>query len=254
MTSFAMILCAVHQSPVLARYRTHPGLQQRLGSCCRVNLSFGLHFGWAIEGAVGSEFKIDASYLSPNVNIAESLEHASRIYDVSIIVSEALVSRASKDMASRCRLIDKVTIKGSKAPLELHVIDLDYWEIEVSEHKQHIPWSVRQRFRARQMLENEKRRNWGDNDIASELFAGNRDMQTMRRRFTEDFLQLFNMGYQNYSQGEWQVARRLLTTTLNMLGAKDGPSSALLSFMETPYQFEAPEWWQGVHELKGDTS
>jgi hypothetical protein len=25
-----------------------------------------------------------------------------------------------------------------------------------------------------------------------------------------EFFQLFNMGYQNYSQGEWQVARRML--------------------------------------------
>lgn len=26
--------------------------------------------GWAIEGAIGSQHKIDVSYLSPNVNIA----------------------------------------------------------------------------------------------------------------------------------------------------------------------------------------
>ena len=26
-----------------------------------------------------------------------------------------------------------------------------------------------------------------------------------------EFFQLFNMGYQNYSQGEWQVARRMLS-------------------------------------------
>ena len=39
----------------------------------RVNLSFGLHAGWAIEGAVGSEFKIDASYVSPNAGRQESI-------------------------------------------------------------------------------------------------------------------------------------------------------------------------------------
>lgn len=32
-------------------------------------MGFGLHFGWAIEGSIGSEYKIDASYLSPNVYI-----------------------------------------------------------------------------------------------------------------------------------------------------------------------------------------
>lgn len=38
-----------------------------------VKMGFGLHSGWAIEGAIGSEFKIDASYLSPNVNMASRL-------------------------------------------------------------------------------------------------------------------------------------------------------------------------------------
>jgi class 3 adenylate cyclase len=41
-------------------------------------MGFGLHLGWAIEGAIGSNFKIDASYLSPNVNLSARLEAASR--------------------------------------------------------------------------------------------------------------------------------------------------------------------------------
>jgi len=44
----------------------------------KVRMGFGLHMGWAIEGAIGSEFKIDASYLSPNVNLAAWLEAATR--------------------------------------------------------------------------------------------------------------------------------------------------------------------------------
>ena len=43
-----------------------------------VKMGFGLHFGWAIEGAIGSDFKIDASYLSPNVNMASRLEAATK--------------------------------------------------------------------------------------------------------------------------------------------------------------------------------
>lgn len=56
------------KDPELAR--AIPGFKVRMG--------FGLHVGWAIEGAIGSEFKIDASYLSPNVNLAARLEAASR--------------------------------------------------------------------------------------------------------------------------------------------------------------------------------
>jgi len=44
----------------------------------KVDMGFGLHQGWAIEGAIGSVFKIDASYLSPNVNMASRLEAATR--------------------------------------------------------------------------------------------------------------------------------------------------------------------------------
>ena len=37
-------------------------------------MGFGLHVGWSIEGAIGSSYKIDASYLSPNVKMSEKLE------------------------------------------------------------------------------------------------------------------------------------------------------------------------------------
>ena len=57
-----------------------------------VKMGFGLHYGWAIEvdddkyfnfrisyqGAIGSSYKIDASYLSPNVNLASRLEAATK--------------------------------------------------------------------------------------------------------------------------------------------------------------------------------
>lgn len=42
----------------------------------KVNMGFGMHIGWAIEGPIGSYFKIDASYLSPHVNITARLEAA----------------------------------------------------------------------------------------------------------------------------------------------------------------------------------
>jgi class 3 adenylate cyclase len=49
-------------------------------------MGFGLHVGWAIEGAIGSEFKIDASYLSPNVNMSSRLEAATKQFGVPILI------------------------------------------------------------------------------------------------------------------------------------------------------------------------
>lgn len=50
-------------------------------------MGFGLHVGWAIEGPIGSEFKIDASYLGANVNMAGRLEAATKHYGVALLIS-----------------------------------------------------------------------------------------------------------------------------------------------------------------------
>eukprot|EP00446_Apocalathium_sp_SHHI-4_P036658 CAMPEP_0177304586 /NCGR_PEP_ID=MMETSP0368-20130122/6729_1 /TAXON_ID=447022 ORGANISM="Scrippsiella hangoei-like, Strain SHHI-4" /NCGR_SAMPLE_ID=MMETSP0368 /ASSEMBLY_ACC=CAM_ASM_000363 /LENGTH=990 /DNA_ID=CAMNT_0018763177 /DNA_START=111 /DNA_END=3083 /DNA_ORIENTATION=+ len=248
--AFSKILGGLHRSPLLATYRGHPGLQYRLGANCRVNLSFGLHAGWAIEGAVGSEFKIDASYLSPNVSIATSVERATQTYGVSLMVAQSVVELCPVSVVSKCRLIDRVIITGSAAPMEIYCVDLDYRAVSVDTAEPlQIVWNTRNRFKVRQFLESERTAMQSDSFDVLELFDGDQSIRDMRRRYTVEFFQLFNMGYQNYSQGEWQVARRMLSCTRAILGTEDGPSSALLRHMEFPYKFEAPREWQGVREL-----
>jgi len=249
--AFARILGAVHRSPVVAAYRAHPGLQQRLGSDCRVNLTFGLHAGWAIEGAVGSEFKVDASYLSPNVSIAASVETATRVYNVPILVSEAVVALASDLMADKCRLIDRVAIRGSTLPMGLYALDLEYHALSVEKTRDpSLKWNLRERFKARQFLEVEKERKLQyDVDLAAD-FDLDHDLVRMRKRYTVDFIQMFHMGFQNYTNGDWHVAERLLSNALTMLrGKDDGPCRAILQFMEHPHKFRAPPGWAGIREL-----
>merc|ERR1719199_2306383 len=119
-----MILGALHRSPILAEYRVHPGLQQRLGSDCKVNLSFGLHLGCAIEGAVGSEFKIDASYLSPNVSIVLGIEKATNTYGVPFMIAESVFKQLGQRMQERLRLIDRLILTGSPEPMQVFSVDL----------------------------------------------------------------------------------------------------------------------------------
>ena len=56
-----------------------------------MHLGLGLHLGWAIEGTIGSRFKIDASYLSPNVNVAARLEAATHQFGCPLLMSGFLV-------------------------------------------------------------------------------------------------------------------------------------------------------------------
>jgi class 3 adenylate cyclase len=60
-----------------------------------VSLGYGLHHGWAIEGAIGSNLKIDASYLSPHVNTAARLEAATKQFKTMFLLSEDFVKKLS---------------------------------------------------------------------------------------------------------------------------------------------------------------
>lgn len=57
----------------------------------QVRMGFGLHAGWAIEGAVGSLQKVDATYLSPHVNMAARLETSSKQYGVPLLASQVMM-------------------------------------------------------------------------------------------------------------------------------------------------------------------
>jgi hypothetical protein len=89
----------------------------------KVRMGFGLHAGWAIEGAVGSLFKVDATYLSPHVNMAARLETASRQYRVPLLLSSSLHELLSPDVQKNCRKVDVVTVKGSEVPVGVFAYD-----------------------------------------------------------------------------------------------------------------------------------
>ena len=90
-----------------------------------VKIGFGLHHGWAIEGAIGSDFKIDASYLSPNVKIADQLEAMTKLYGVPILISGPLWDYCTEETQNQCRQIDYIEIAGYPDPMKLYTIDLD---------------------------------------------------------------------------------------------------------------------------------
>jgi class 3 adenylate cyclase len=91
----------------------------------KVKIGFGLHQGWAIEGTIGSYFKIDASYLSPNVNMASRLEATTKYYDVPILFSGEIFDVLSSEVKELCREIDCVEFKGSRIPTRLFTVDLN---------------------------------------------------------------------------------------------------------------------------------
>lgn len=75
--SFICLFSGLKKSRKMIKYNEHSGLNERIENY-EVALGLGLHLGYSIEGAIGSYYKIDASYLSPSVKFAERLECATK--------------------------------------------------------------------------------------------------------------------------------------------------------------------------------
>lgn len=84
--SFLKVIAKLNKFKHILKYNKNEEMQRRIHDF-RVEMGFGLHQGWAIEGAIGSFFKIDASYLSPNVNMAARLEAATKQFETPILIS-----------------------------------------------------------------------------------------------------------------------------------------------------------------------
>ena len=108
----------------MIKYNTHTGLNQRMKNY-EVKLGLGLHMGYAIEGAIGSYYKIDASYLSPNVRMSERLESATKHYGVGVLISGDLQQHFTPLTKSFCRQVDFCTMQGNTDPVKLFTIDVD---------------------------------------------------------------------------------------------------------------------------------
>lgn len=122
-TGIATIAAIIAHLKMIAEIRQEPRLTDNGQSEFKVRMGFGLHAGWAIEGAVGSLQKVDATYLSPHVNMAARLETSSKQYGVPLLASQDFYDLLSNAVQAKCRRLDVVTVKGSEMPIGIYTYD-----------------------------------------------------------------------------------------------------------------------------------
>lgn len=120
---YLKIIAEINRNKSILKYRNEPRLTHNGTESFKVSMGFGLHAGWAIEGAVGSLFKVDATYLSPHVNMAARLETSSRQYGVPLLASHFVHELLSPEIQNLCRMVDVVTVKGSEVPVGVYTYD-----------------------------------------------------------------------------------------------------------------------------------
>ena len=227
----------------LARYRHDPEITARLPSYC-VKLGFALHVGWAIEGPIGTLMKIDASYLSPHVNLTMRLQEATKIYGVPVLISGHLHALFSLETQELCRHIDTVAFKQSPIVIKLFTFDVDLT---------HLTTKTRQpRYSVQRSSIKKKKIDWAIKKThlkVAELFKTSRKLIKMRLDVEERFSSCWKRAIEAYEVGEWKYSNELLTDILQMQRT-DGPAQVLRHLFES-FDFHAPSTWKGYRELTG---
>jgi hypothetical protein len=224
--------------------------------------------GWAVEGAVGSEYKIDATYLSPHVNMSARMMTASKQYGVTILMSQAVEELMSRQAREKLRQLDTVYVKGSSVPQRVFTYDARYKGVD---------FFLIERSPDQAEFEAEA--------YKPDVWNTDQDLRAMRQHITDEFMECFKSGLDHYVAGNWPKAIALLreadrlmmkcvleegyvdyvlddyteeelldVTTRNeeiirlQLEYGDGPSKCLIQYMERRGGV-APSDWEGVRQL-----
>ena len=254
--AFLNIFKKINKSRKILSYRKYPELIKQFGNKYSVALGFGLHYGWGIEGAIGSHHKIDCSYLSPNVNIAARLETATNIYGVDILFSGEFYNLLSDFMKQKCRKIDVVTLKGSEKPIDLYTVDLN------KNIKPGKLMSKKDRMSLREKMDyygQKKKKLWKKYENAQKgktigeiYFKESKGFrQILTHKKGELFYSNFEEGLTHYIEGDWEEASAYLYRAL-YLDNSDGPTKTILEYIKK-LNFKAPEDWDGYRVLTSKT-
>lgn len=241
--SFLNIIAALHSSPELLKYRENPQLTKRMPNY-RIKMGFGLHLGWAIEGSIGSEFKIDASYLSPNVNMSARLEAATKQYGVALLISSDFIEYSSKKTRKFVREIDRVTVKGSVKPIGLFTVDYEASQLAIKKSE-----GVCLVNKKTIIIEakNLKRKSMNSAEKMNYLYEKEENLKKMLQSCFGPFKEHFEKGFKCYIQGKWQEAKQSFEYALNFKG-NDIPAHVLIEVMKET-GFKAPGYWKGYRAL-----
>jgi hypothetical protein len=150
---------------------------------------YGMDAGWAVEGAVGSEYKIDATYLSPHVNMASRMCSATKQYNVTILLSQAVEELLSKPARSKLRHLDTVFVKGSSVEQRIFTFDARYEGVDFF------------------LLERSpEQADYEADSYNTTIWETDQDLRSMRQHITDEFTELFKKGVEQYLAGEWKTA------------------------------------------------
>jgi hypothetical protein len=148
-----------------------------------------LNFAKLLTGAVGSEYKIDATYLSPHVNMASRMMSATKQYGVKVLLSQAVEELLSKQARSKLRHLDTVYVKGSNVEQRIYTYDARHEGVD---------FFLFERAPDQADIEAEA--------YTPAVWDTDQDLKAMRQHVSDEFMHVFHKGVEQYLEGNWKSA------------------------------------------------
>jgi class 3 adenylate cyclase len=267
--SFLKCIEGVTTDPRTLKYSKHQDIRKKLGDYL-VSLGFGLHAGWAVEGALGSKYKIDLSYLSPNVDMSNRLEGLTKKYKKPLLFTNSIYNlMTSQSIMNLCRKIDRVTVNGTTI-MEYFAVDfsvpyLQYMDKisklnakgKMDEKKVEILGirKVGNKYRTLSIQQNRRKTTFIQGEVNQEIY---KNFDKIERTFEEilmdqnlcfllcidspenkkertQFMNSFSDAFKHYELGEWEEAIPKLEKVIEdyrLDGKPDGTSEFLLKYIK----------------------
>ncbi|OWZ21076.1 Voltage-gated Ion Channel [Phytophthora megakarya] len=211
----------------LTEYLTKEAVVKRFGPAFRIKMGFGMHVGWAVEGAIGSRYKIDATYISPHVEMADRLEAGSKMFATPINISHWLAALISPGARRFLRKMDRMSIRGVDTPLTVYTFDVTVMKVGFGTPKI---------------------------DTVTGLqtpvdFENDPEYLEIREGLEPAFLEAAGSAVEAYLSGDWPKARHYLTHA-QQIRPQDGPCKHLMGVLKSN-NFETPRDWKGYRYVAG---
>ena len=110
------VRAAIGMLKVLNRYNRNTAMNGTFP----VQVGIGVHTGPLMLGTIGEEERMESTVISDAVNLAQRIERMTRLFGVSLILSDAVVQTLGGAEIREIRHLGHVRVKGKKMPVSLY--------------------------------------------------------------------------------------------------------------------------------------
>ena len=244
MYAIMKMIAEINRTYELKYYADHEGLQKRLNNPnYKPKLGFGIHYGWAIEGAIGSYHKVDVSYLSPHVNVSGFLESETKGYGADLLISSDFYDLLTPDVKKYCRKIDILkTADGIMSIYTPNMSDKAFSFPAKAPLKQH-SLKTKECYTFKKLLKSEI---LAGNNVGPALFENDVDMRILMCHNNADFIRSFTEGFSAIEASDWTRSKECFERALEFK-PKDLQTEKLLHYVAEVH----PETFPGYIGVMG---